>query len=105
MPRKIDIETSDGGLEFGPGAGFEGELTLDRARDRRREQRLLLRPGSALIAAKAAASSSSFIQSRERPERSAIMASPGLQAAKSSSFTRAGGLSAVSLTAISRELV
>ena len=53
------------------------------------------------MAAKDSPSSSMASQSKLRPDRSSSMASPGLQAAKSSSFMRMVGRSAVSLTAMS----
>ena len=57
--------------------------------------------GIALSAAKQAASSSPSIHSNGRCDQSASIASPGLQAAKSSSFVRVVGRSAVSLKAMS----
>ena len=57
--------------------------------------------GSAWRAAKQAASSSPSIHSKGRSDQSASIASPGLHAAKPSSFARAEGRSAVSLNAMS----
>ena len=58
--------------------------------------------GNALSAAKDSPSSAISSQSNDRCERSASMASPGDQSAKSSSFMRMLGRSGVSLTAMSR---
>ena len=58
--------------------------------------------GKARSAAKDSPSSSISSQSSERPDRSARMASPGDQAAKSSSFIRIVGRSAVSRKVMSR---
>ena len=57
--------------------------------------------GNARSAAKDSPSSSMVNQSHGKLERSASIASPGLQAPKSSSFMRVVGRSAVSLIAIS----
>ena len=43
MLREVDVEPGDGGLELGPGVVLEGELALDRARDRGGEQLFLVR--------------------------------------------------------------
>ena len=45
MLREVDVESGDRGFEYGPGVRLEGELSLERARDRRREDDLLLRLG------------------------------------------------------------
>ena len=58
--------------------------------------------GSARKAANDSPSSSISSQSKERPERSSSIASPGDQSENSASFIRVGGRSGVCLTAMSR---
>ena len=43
MGREVDVEADGRGFQLGPGVGLKSELALDRARDRGREERLLLR--------------------------------------------------------------
>ena len=102
MLREVDVEPRDGGFELGTRAVLEGELALHRPCDRGREQHLLVGPGE-------------FPERRET-DRVVVplhplervggtnlprIASPGLQDAKSSSFVRVVGRSAVSLKAMS----
>ena len=103
MLRELDAEPGDGGFELRARLGLEGELGLDRARDAGGEQRLFLCHGQRPERGEGLAVVLDLqpVEGKPRAVRQhRLTRRPAL--AKSASFMRIVGRSAVSRTAMSR---